>query len=317
MEATQNTPTEEQRHGSAEATTEPKDNKQEPTTNTAATNNFTDEEKQLAKRYQVEPKLIRLIAEIVVEHTAEISELVSLMRGEKEQEVEQLEQKPTITTAKTATRTEHLLNREDVIAGLIGRWQKTVGALKCKARELATMVHGQTVDNSEDILSRFFEDLQREWLTVPEFLNLPEAAQEKFNELMKALHSSTEEEPQATDQAEEDVKTQEEPEQLAELCISQQTMKRLINYYKRLEPRAKLAIIALSEIRCLDGINFQIREKEGKLVELIEEEMEDVCLEVFHNEPGDVADRALGVIDQEDVWLAGVWEASRMIIQNT
>ena len=282
-----------------------------------APNTFTDEEKQLAERYKVEPRLIRLIAEIVGEHTSEISELVSLMRGEKEQEVEQLEQKPTITTAKTATRTEHLLNREDVIAGLIGRWQKTVGALKCKARELATMVHGQTVDNSEDILSRFFEDLQREWLTVPEFLNLPEAAQEKFNELMKALRSSTEEEPQATDQAGKNIETQEQPEQPAELCIDQQTQKRIKDFYKNLDPRTKLAIVALSDMQALEGINFQISKKEEKLFNLIFEDLESVCLETFHAEPGDVADIALGTFDSEDVWLAGVWEATRMILQNT
>lgn len=34
-------------------------------------NQFTDEEKRLAEKYQVEPKLIRMIAEIVEEHFAE------------------------------------------------------------------------------------------------------------------------------------------------------------------------------------------------------------------------------------------------------
>lgn len=86
-----------------------------------------------------------------------------------------------------AERRHQLLSREEVIAGLLERWQNVVGAFRYKARELATMVHGQTVDGSEDILSRFFEDLQREWLTVPEFLYLDPAGAEKFDELMEIL----------------------------------------------------------------------------------------------------------------------------------
>lgn len=38
-------------------------------TNETQQNTFTDEEKQLAERYQVEPKLCRLISDIVSEHT--------------------------------------------------------------------------------------------------------------------------------------------------------------------------------------------------------------------------------------------------------
>jgi len=86
-----------------------------------------------------------------------------------------------------AQRRHQLLDREEVTAGLLGRWQKIVGAFKYKGRELATMLHGQTVDSSEDIINRFFEDMQREWLTVPEFLYLPAAAAEKFDEIMQLL----------------------------------------------------------------------------------------------------------------------------------
>lgn len=91
-----------------------------------------------------------------------------------------------------AERRHQLLPREEVLTGILSRWQKIVGTFKYKARELATMVHGQTVDGSEDILNRFFEDLQREWLTVPEFLYLPEAAQEKFKALLESLKGSEE-----------------------------------------------------------------------------------------------------------------------------
>jgi len=88
-----------------------------------------------------------------------------------------------------AERRHQLLPREEVIAGLLGRWGKIVGAFKYKGRELATMVHGQTVDGIEDILSRFFEDLQREWLTVPEFLYLPPRAEKRLEELLLILRS--------------------------------------------------------------------------------------------------------------------------------
>jgi len=179
METRENTSTEEQ--GSASALAEPKDNKQEPTTNTAATNNFTDEEKQLAKRYQVEPRLVRLLKEIVKEHFVEP----------------------------------------------------------------------------------------------------------------------------------EDTETQAEP---AELCIDQQTQKRIKDFYKNLDPRTKLAIVALSDMQALEGINFQISKKEEKLFNLIFEDLESVCLETFHAEPGDVAP---GTFGSEDIWLAGVWESTRMILQNT
>lgn len=49
---------------------------------------FTAEEKEFAEKYQVEPKLIRMIAEIVSEHTAGITELIKLMRGETDQKLE-------------------------------------------------------------------------------------------------------------------------------------------------------------------------------------------------------------------------------------
>jgi len=86
-----------------------------------------------------------------------------------------------------AERRHELLPREEVIAGLLGRWGKIVGSFKYKGRELASMVHGQTVDGIEDILSRFFEDLQREWLTVPEYLYLPAGAEKKLEELLILL----------------------------------------------------------------------------------------------------------------------------------
>jgi phage terminase Nu1 subunit (DNA packaging protein) len=69
-------------------------------------------------------------------------------------------------------RKGQLLDRGEVIAGLVARFQNMVGAFQYKRRELANMVHNQTIENIEDILSRFFEDLQRQQLEVPEVLRL-------------------------------------------------------------------------------------------------------------------------------------------------
>jgi len=84
-----------------------------------------------------------------------------------------------------------LLDRESVIAGLIARWQLIIGAFKYKRRELASTLHGQTVERIDDCLSRFFEDLQRQWLTVPEFLKMPAEAEGQFIELLTMLDEET------------------------------------------------------------------------------------------------------------------------------
>lgn len=58
----------------------PKGKGQEPTTNTAAPNTFTDEEKQLAEKYKVEPKLVRMIAEIVEERLKRLNECIEQLQ---------------------------------------------------------------------------------------------------------------------------------------------------------------------------------------------------------------------------------------------
>jgi len=86
-----------------------------------------------------------------------------------------------------AQRRGELLDRNEVIAGLVARCQLAVGAFNYKRRELANMVHNQTVEGIEDILGRFFEDLQRQQLDVPEFLELPAEAAGKLQECFKLL----------------------------------------------------------------------------------------------------------------------------------
>ena len=169
-------------------------------------NIYTEDEKDLAARYKVEPKLIRMIAEIVGEHTEGINQLIGLMRGKQEPQDSQ-EPSPTYQQAET----------------------------------------------------------------------------------------------------------QEQPEGL---CIDQQTQGRIKDFYKSLSPKTKLAIVTLSEIQCLDGINFQISKKEGRLMDEVWDDLQSVCIETYHSEPDDVIDVAIGIIDKEDIWLAGVWEAVRMVTQN-
>jgi len=186
--------------------TEPKDNQ----------NTYTEEETSLAAKYHVEPKLIRMISEIVGEHTSEITELSSLIKGEKSQQAE-------------------------------------------------------TQDRSIE-----------EKLTAPEQVEPEQPA---------------------------------EQEQPAEPCLDQQTQERIKSYYKSLDPKTKLAIATLSEIQCLDGINFQARQKEGKLFNEIWSDLESVCVETFHRQPDE--DIPFGITDTEDVWLSGVWEACRMVLHNS
>jgi len=89
-----------------------------------------------------------------------------------------------------AERKKRLLPREEVIAGLVARVQAMVSAFNYKRRELASMCHGQTVQGIEDILNRFFEELQRKQLELPEFLELPAEAETKLAEIFEMLSAA-------------------------------------------------------------------------------------------------------------------------------
>lgn len=111
----------------------------------------------------------------------------------------------------------------------------------------------------------------------------------------------------------EKAETQDQP---AGLSIDQRTQERIKSFYKNLDPKTKLAIVTMSELQTLDGINFQARQKEGKLIDEIWEDLQDACLEAYHTDSDDVISVAIGAIDKEDIWMAGVWEACRMVTQN-
>jgi len=87
-----------------------------------------------------------------------------------------------------AERRGRLRDIEEVISGLAVRWQRIVGAFRYKRRELAMMVHGQTVERIEDALGRFFEDIQRSWCEkLPEFVDVPPEAEGKLNEFLELM----------------------------------------------------------------------------------------------------------------------------------
>lgn len=98
--------------------------------------------------------------------------------------------------------------------------------------------------------------------------------------------------------------------------IDQQTQERLKAFFKNLDPKTKLAIVTFSEIQSLDGLSFQARQKDVKLIDEIWDDRQTTCLEKYHAEPDDVIAVAVGAIDKEDIWLAGIWEAVRMVLQN-
>jgi hypothetical protein len=90
-----------------------------------------------------------------------------------------------------AQRRGQLLERERVLADLVGHWQRIIAAFRYKRRELAMMVHGQTVERIEDALSRFFEDVKREWRAPMSCLQLPPDAQARFTECLNLLAAET------------------------------------------------------------------------------------------------------------------------------
>ena len=102
-----------------------------------------------------------------------------------------------------AERRGQLLDREAVIEYLTARWQQVIGAFRYKRRELAMMLHAQTVERIEDALGRFFEDLQNSWLNVPEFLQLPPEAEGKLMELFGLLAEKQETEDRIQDTEQE------------------------------------------------------------------------------------------------------------------
>ena len=80
-----------------------------------------------------------------------------------------------------------LLERDSVVAGFCQRFERIVASCKHKAREIAIMAHGQTVDAIEKLIAHHHEDIQRQWCDVPEQLQLSPAAEEKLTECLEII----------------------------------------------------------------------------------------------------------------------------------
>ena len=80
-----------------------------------------------------------------------------------------------------------LLERDSVVAGFCQRFERIVTSCRHKARELAIMAHGQTVDAIEKLIAHHHEDIKRQWCELPEQLQLPTAAEEKLTECLEII----------------------------------------------------------------------------------------------------------------------------------
>ena len=86
-------------------------------------NKFTEDEQQLAKRYQVEPKLCRLISEIVSEQAEErISQVIRSIQGKKPEAVPAERPEPEEKQLSAGTTAENMveawLRKQDYSAKL-------------------------------------------------------------------------------------------------------------------------------------------------------------------------------------------------------
>jgi hypothetical protein len=80
-----------------------------------------------------------------------------------------------------------LLDRQQVIAGLMARHQSLVNTMERKAEELAALCNNRPLKKIAEVLNGFFDDLRRQQCVVPEMLQLPPDAERKFRELMEDI----------------------------------------------------------------------------------------------------------------------------------
>ena len=88
-----------------------------------------------------------------------------------------------------------------------------------------------------------------------------------------------------------------------DLCLDAEIKERIYRLYASLDRRTKLLIVALAEIRSIDGLCFESKlPHEQRLIERIDSDLEHACKEPFD--------------DPDDVWLQGVWSAIYTLQQN-
>jgi len=161
--------------------------------------NWTERELSLAEQLNIEPEAVRLIDSLrervdenaKTEITKRLREITGVESdiGEDEQEVKaettsenammKIQSTTEIMLCEVKSENVHRvieddqrLNRDEVIAGFVARWQRIVTTFKDNKHKLALKVHGQTMDTTEDILGEFFDYAQRSWMNLPESLPL-------------------------------------------------------------------------------------------------------------------------------------------------
>ena len=161
--------------------------------------NWTERELSLAEQLNIEPEAVRLIDSLrervdenaKTEITKRLREITGAESdiGEDEQEVKaettsenammKIQSTTEIMLCEVKSENVHRvieddqrLNRDEVIAGFVARWQRIVTTFKDNKHKLALKVHGQTMDTTEDILGEFFDYAQRSWMNLPESLPL-------------------------------------------------------------------------------------------------------------------------------------------------
>ncbi len=225
VQTPQDTSTEEQGQVSAPAT-EPKD-KQEPTTNTAAPNTFTEKEKDIAARHKFEPKLVRLLNEIVEEQLQLINENLDerlVAPEETEAESEQEEESQEGDKSKPTTGIPQL---DKLIDGAM--YVSQAMAYTCLdlcqqdaslGDRITTVLHSALVpirDGGVPEGADFECDVApaTKWLRFSNGFEAGVITRQAVNQTASTETEQVEtakEETQATDQPEEDIETQEEPE---------------------------------------------------------------------------------------------------------
>jgi hypothetical protein len=83
--------------------------------------------------------------------------------------------------------TGELLDRGEVMAGLLARHQAFLSTFRRKATELSIVLHGAEPDRIRETLEKLLDDMRRQMLCVPEQLRLPDNLAANFVAILAAL----------------------------------------------------------------------------------------------------------------------------------
>jgi len=86
-----------------------------------------------------------------------------------------------------ARQRNQLLERTEVMAGMLARHQNLLNSFSHKAEDLALLCNGQPQAKITEILSSFFNEVLKRQCQVPEALCLPPNAAQQFSELLSGL----------------------------------------------------------------------------------------------------------------------------------